>query len=59
MELLLLSDLNEREQARALLGALLESGALTDPGEVRFLLRRLEENERNASGKASTAVGGG
>ena len=43
MEILLLADMNELASARVLLGALLESGQVTDPAEFRFLASRLKE----------------
>ena len=43
MEILLLADMNETEAARVLLGALLESGQVTDPAEARFLTSRMSE----------------
>ena len=43
MEILLLADMNELASARVLLGALLESGQVTDPAEFRFLASRLSE----------------
>jgi hypothetical protein len=46
MEIFILEDLNELEAARILIGSLLESGALHDPAEMRFLKLRLEELER-------------
>ncbi|MCC7546920.1 MAG: hypothetical protein IT532_04065 [Burkholderiales bacterium] len=41
MAVFLHEDLGEHEAARVLLGGLLESGMVTDPAEVRFLLERL------------------
>ena len=46
MEIFILEDMNELEAARILLGAMLESGAIQDPAEARFLRLRLEELER-------------
>ena len=46
MEIFILEDMNELQAARILLGGLLESGAIHDPAEVRFLRQRLEELER-------------
>ena len=43
MEIMLLADMNELATARVLLGALLESGQVTDPAEFRFLASRLNE----------------
>lgn len=51
MELFILEDLNELDAARILIGSLLESGALHDPAEVRFLKQRLEELERRPAGE--------
>ena len=42
MEIFLLEDMGEAEVAAVMLGALLESGAVQDPAELRFLLERLE-----------------
>jgi hypothetical protein len=41
MELLLLDDLGEKEAARFLAGALIDSGQLTDPNEIAWVLERL------------------
>lgn len=41
MSVLLLADLGEKEQARVLLGGLLDSGAVKDPREIAFLLKRI------------------
>jgi hypothetical protein len=41
MELFILEDLGELEAARILLGGLIESGAVSDPHEIRFLTDRL------------------
>lgn len=41
MSVLLLADTGETEAAKILLGGLLQSGAVTDPQELRFLLERL------------------
>jgi hypothetical protein len=46
MEIFILEDMNELEAARILIGTLLQSGALQDPAELRFLKQRLEELER-------------
>lgn len=42
MELFVLEDLGEVEQARILLGGLIESGAIRDRHEIRFLMERLK-----------------
>jgi len=50
MEAFILEDMGELEAARVMLGGLLASGRLTDPGERRFLQERLKALEgRNAS----------
>lgn len=41
MELFVLEDLGEVEAAKVLLGGLIESGAIRDPNEIRFLTERL------------------
>ena len=43
MEALILADMQELEAAQALIGAMLASGQVQDPNEVRLLERRLEE----------------
>lgn len=43
MQIFLLQDLGEAEQAKLLLGALLATGEITDPGEIRFLTKRLHD----------------
>ena len=51
MEIFILEDMNELEAAKILLGGLLESGAIRDPAEARFLaerLRALEARRGNA-----------
>jgi len=53
MEILLLADMNETEAARVLLGALLESGQVTDPAEARFLASRMAEMRTTHSHGAS------
>ncbi len=52
MEILLLADMNETEAARVLLGALLESGQVTDPAEARFLTSRMTEMNAGLTHKA-------
>jgi len=44
MELFILEDMGELESAKVLLGGLIESGAVTDPNEIRFLMERLDLN---------------
>jgi hypothetical protein len=43
MEIFILEDMNELEAARIMLGGMLESGAVHDAEEARFLRQRLEE----------------
>jgi hypothetical protein len=43
LEVFMLEDMNEADSARALIGALLASGQVTDPRELAFLARRLEQ----------------
>lgn len=45
MQIFLLEDMGEIESAKVLLGALLESGQITDPNEQAFLYQRLAELE--------------
>jgi hypothetical protein len=46
LQILLLEDMGEYEAARILIGGLLASGEIEDPGEVRFLEQRLEALSR-------------
>ncbi len=46
MEIFILEDMNELEAAKIMLGGLLASGQLQDPGELRFLKERLEALEQ-------------
>ena len=45
MEAFILEDMNELEAAKIMLGGMLASGMVRDPGEARFLKERLEELE--------------
>lgn len=45
MEIFILEDMNELETARIMIGGLLSSGTIHDPGEIRFLDQRLREIE--------------
>lgn len=51
MEIFLLEDMNELEQARILLGGLLQSGQINDPHEFKFLEQRLIELENSMKDK--------
>ena len=46
MEIYVLEDMGEIESAKVLIGGLLESGAITDAHELKFLLDRLDRLER-------------
>lgn len=46
METFLLDDMGEHERAAIMLGGLIDSGVVTDPAELRFLLQRLAELRR-------------
>lgn len=50
MEVFILEEMNELEAARIMLGGMLASGAVRDPGEARFLKERLEELEARIAG---------
>ena len=45
MEIFILEDMNELEAAKVMLGGLLQSGRIRDPGEARFLKERLDALE--------------
>jgi len=45
MEIFILEDMNELEAAKIMLGGLIESGKVTDSGELRFLKERLDQLE--------------
>jgi len=45
MRIFILEDMNELQAAKVILGGLLESGAVKDPAELRFLEHHLEELE--------------
>ena len=45
MHFMLLQDMGETEAARLLVGALIESGEITDPYEMRFLVEKIKELE--------------
>jgi hypothetical protein len=47
MEIFILEDMNELESAKILIGALLQSGKITHPGEYRFLAEELEKLEKH------------
>jgi len=54
LELFMLEDMNELDSARALAGALLHDGQISDPHELRFLSERLDElaaRQRAAAGR--------
>jgi hypothetical protein len=45
MEIFILEDMNELETARLMIGGYLQSGAVKDPAELKFLEQRLKELE--------------
>jgi hypothetical protein len=49
MEIFILEDLNELETARLIIGGAVQSGAVKDPAELRFLEQRLKELELKTS----------
>lgn len=51
LELFILQDMSELDSARAVAGALLSSGTITDPNEIRFLEGRLRELEAAAANR--------
>ena len=51
MEIFILEDMDELEAAKIMLGGMLASGQLRDPGERRFLKERLDELERRLASK--------
>jgi len=54
MEIFIREDLNELETARVMIGGLLASGRITDPGELKFLdgrLHEIEERLKQGAGK--------
>jgi hypothetical protein len=53
MEIFLYEDMGEHQAAKVLLGGMLASGTVTDPHELAFLVRRLEQLE--AAEKSSEA----
>ena len=55
MHILLLDDMGEHEQAKVLLGALLASGSVSDPGEIRLLTARLAALRDRAPDRAAAA----
>jgi hypothetical protein len=46
MEIFIREDLNELETARVMIGGMLASGRITDPGEIQFLDGKLREMEQ-------------
>ena len=53
MEIFILEDMNELETARLIIGGYLQSGAVKDPAELRFLDERLRQLEARTAGKTS------
>ncbi len=50
MEIYVLEDMGELESAKVLIGGLIDSGAIIDANELRFLKQRLQEIEARQSG---------
>jgi len=53
MEIFIREDLNELEAARVMIGGMLASGRITDPGEIKFLDGKLREIEKHLREGAS------
>ena len=55
LEVFMAEDMNELDSAKTLIGALLHDGRITDPRELAFLARRLDEiaQRQRAAGKLS------
>jgi len=53
MEIYVLEDMGELESAKVLIGGLIESGAIIDANELRFLKQRLQEIEARQSGTSA------
>ena len=51
MAVSVLEDMGEQEAAMILVGELLDSGRVTDPNEIRFLVRKLEELQAGPGGE--------
>lgn len=45
MELFVLDDMGDVQDAKILLGGLIDSGAITDPNQIRFLMQRLNDTK--------------
>lgn len=52
MEIFILEDMNEIDAAKIMLGGLLQSGKITDPGERAFLENRLKEMAARSGAKS-------
>ncbi|MCP5145469.1 MAG: hypothetical protein H6978_11725 [Gammaproteobacteria bacterium] len=52
MEIFVLEDIGEIEAARVMLGGLVASGEVTDPGELAFLQKRLAQMQADDSGNS-------
>ena len=53
MEAFILEDMDELETARIMIGGFIASGQVRDPGELRFLDRRLKDIEGRIQAKKS------
>jgi hypothetical protein len=54
LEIFIYEDMGQYEAASVLLGGLLDSGAVTDPHELRFLVQRLEQIENAEKSSAAS-----
>jgi hypothetical protein len=45
MELFVLDDMGDEQDAKILLGGLIASGQIKDPNQIRFLMQRLNEGK--------------
>lgn len=55
MEIFIREDLNELETARVMIGGLLASGRISDPGEIKFLDGKLREMEQRLKKQGTPA----
>jgi hypothetical protein len=46
MELFVLDDMGDQQDAKILLGGLIASGQITDPNQIRFLMQRLNDTKK-------------
>ncbi|MET0322145.1 MAG: hypothetical protein ABW069_15600 [Duganella sp.] len=58
MDIFMLEDMNELDSARALIGALLASGQVTDPRELQFLSDRLDRLDQTVKSRQQNTTPG-